>query len=105
MNCRKDAPFCYDGTYTILPVVVQQVPLSPDEKKCSGANRHKMAGFWCARANAKNKSRLPLFYQYFLPAMLKNRFVPRKTLIYVCEDRTCQIPVLIVKEALILLQK
>jgi len=27
VNYRKDAPLCYDGTYTILPVVVQQVPL------------------------------------------------------------------------------
>jgi uncharacterized protein YyaL (SSP411 family) len=37
--------------------------------------------------------------------LLKGRFVPQKTLIYVCENNTCKLPVQHVNEALLLLRK
>jgi len=37
--------------------------------------------------------------------LLKDRFIPGKTLIYVCENKTCKLPVKTVKEALLLLRK
>ena len=37
--------------------------------------------------------------------LLKDRFIPGKTLIYVCENKTCKLPVTSVKEALLLLHK
>ncbi len=47
-------------------------------------------------AGSTGKSQLPL---------LKDRFVPGKTLIYVCENKTCKLPVTSVPEALLLLRK
>ena len=37
--------------------------------------------------------------------LLKNRFVPGKTLIYICQDNSCQLPVETVEEALDLIRK
>ncbi len=37
--------------------------------------------------------------------LLKDRFVPEETLVYVCENKTCKLPVKSVKEALLLLHK
>ena len=37
--------------------------------------------------------------------LLKDRFIPGKTLIYVCENKTCKLPVKTVKEVLLLLRK
>ena len=37
--------------------------------------------------------------------LLKERFVPTETLIYVCENKTCKLPVKSVEEALLLLRK
>jgi uncharacterized protein YyaL (SSP411 family) len=37
--------------------------------------------------------------------LLKDRFIPGKTLIYVCEDKTCKLPVKTIKEVLLLLRK
>jgi len=47
-------------------------------------------------AGSTGKSETPL---------LKDRFIPGKTLIYVCENKTCKLPVTTVKEALLLLHK
>jgi uncharacterized protein len=37
--------------------------------------------------------------------LLANRFVAGKTLIYICQDNSCQLPVETVKEALALIMK
>lgn len=47
-------------------------------------------------AGSTEKNEMPL---------LKDRFVPKETLIYVCENKTCKLPVKSVEEALLLLHK
>ena len=64
------------------------------------------------------KSMLNELQKYYLPnvifcagsvesdlPLLKNRFVPGKTLIYICQNNTCQLPVETVEEALMNIKK
>ncbi len=73
----------------------QEVVFSgPEALKLSRVFEQNYTPAWVAGSTAK--SEMPL---------LKDRFVPGKTLIYVCENKTCKLPVKSVPEALLLLRK
>lgn len=65
---------------------------TPNGFKPFGVNYHKSGGLYARRYSSEN---LPLF---------ENRYVQGQTLIYICKNETCSLPVTTVEAAMGLMQ-